>query len=97
MKSVYGESSPSEYQVKFCSKQFKCGRTSIEDDPRSGRPVEVTSSEMSQKVETLILQDRRIKIATISKDLNISEPSVLKIIHEHLWMSKNFFKGFPEC
>ena len=43
---------------------------------------------MSQKVETLILQDRRIKIATISKDLNISEPSVFKIIHEHLWMSK---------
>ena len=95
-ESVYGESSPN----KFWSKQFKWVRTSIDDDPRSGGPVEATSSEMPQKVETLILQDRRIKIATISKDLNISEPSVLKIIHEHLLMYK-FIKcvqdGFPEC
>ena len=42
---------------------------------------------MSQ-VEALILQDRRIKIATIPKDLNISGPNVLKIIHGHLLMSK---------
>ena len=50
---------------------------------------------MSQKVEALILQDRRIKIATISKDLNISEPSVLKIVHEHLLMSKVCSRWVP--
>ena len=52
---------------------------------------------MSQKVEALILQDRRIKIATFSKDLNISEPSVIKIIHEHLLSLKCVQDGFPEC
>ena len=43
MLAVYGDNAPSEYQVKYWSKQFKWGRKSIEDDPRSGRPVEVTT------------------------------------------------------
>jgi len=56
MVAVYGESAPSYYKVKFWSKQFKWGRDSIEDDPHTGRPVEVTSEEMCQKLESLILQ-----------------------------------------
>ena len=40
----------------FWSKQFKWRRESIEDDPHTGRPVEVTSEEMYQKFESLILQ-----------------------------------------
>ena len=43
MKSVYGDFSPSYYQVKLQSKQFKWGRESIEDDSHSGWPVEASS------------------------------------------------------
>ena len=32
MNAVYGDVSPSYYQVKFWSKQFKWGRELIEDD-----------------------------------------------------------------
>jgi hypothetical protein len=56
MVAVYGESAPSYCKVKFWSKQFKWGRDSIEDDPHTGCPVEVTSEEMCQKLESLILQ-----------------------------------------
>ena len=57
MVAVYGESAaPSYSKVKFWSKQFKWGRESIEDEPHTGRPVEVTSEEMCQKLESLILQ-----------------------------------------
>ena len=57
MVAVYGESAaPSYCKVKFSSKQFKWGRESIEDDPHTGRPVEATSEEMCQKLESLILQ-----------------------------------------
>ena len=54
MNAVYGNVSPSCYQVKFWSKQFKSGRESIDDDSRSGRPVEATSKKICQKVEDMI-------------------------------------------
>jgi len=50
MVAVYGESTPSYYKVKFWSKQFKWGRESIENDPHTGSPVDVTSEEMCQKL-----------------------------------------------
>ena len=53
MVVVYGESAPSYYKVKFWSKQFKWGRESIKDDPHTGHPVEATSEEMCQKMESL--------------------------------------------
>jgi len=56
MVAVYGESAPSYCKMIFWSKQFKWGRESTEDDPHTGRPVEVTSEEMCQKLESLILQ-----------------------------------------
>jgi hypothetical protein len=86
--NVYNNDSPTLYQVKYWSKQFKWGRESLEDDPRSGRPTESTSQEMCKRVEDLILQDRRIKVAVISKELNISVGSVLEVIHSNLLMSK---------
>jgi hypothetical protein len=33
---VYGDSSPSFSTVKKWAAEFKCGRTSLEDDPREG-------------------------------------------------------------
>ena len=62
MVVVYGECASSYYKVKFWIKQFKQGRESIKDDPHTGRPVEATSEEMCQKLESMILADRRMKV-----------------------------------
>jgi hypothetical protein len=77
MVVVYGESAPSYYKVKFWSKQFKWGRESIKDDPHTWRPVEATSEEMCQKLESLILADRRMRGVEISgRDRHLSRSSL---------------------
>jgi transposase len=35
---VYGDSSPSFSTIKKWAAEFKCGRTSLKDDPREERP-----------------------------------------------------------
>ena len=49
---LYGDVSPSYYQVKFWSKQFMWGRESTEDDSHSGLPAEASLKEMCQKCRT---------------------------------------------
>lgn len=95
MVAAYGDSSPSYYTIKYWAKQFKWGRESIEDDPRSGRPVNATAPEVVAKVEEIVLLDRRSKASQLAKECGISESSVLKILHEHLGMTKVSARWVP--
>ena len=49
LADVYGSSAPSYAQVKF-----KRGRTSLEDEARSGRPLDATDEEICKKVRDLV-------------------------------------------
>jgi len=51
---VYGSSAPSYSHVKFWVGEFKRGRTSLEDQVRSGRPVDATNEEMCNKLRHLV-------------------------------------------
>ena len=56
---------------------------------RPGRPIDVISHhEMIDRVERLVLNDRRIKVAKHASDCGTSNESVFTIIHEHSGMSK---------
>ena len=50
LNNVYGSSVPSYAQVKFWVGEFKRGRTSLEDEARSGRSLDATNEEMCKKV-----------------------------------------------
>ena len=43
---------------------------------------------MIDRVERLVLHNRRIKVAELGSECGISDGSVYTIIHEHLGMSK---------
>ena len=77
------------------SAEFKHGRYSLEDDPRPGRPADVISQEMIDRVERLVLNNRRIKVAELASECGISNGSVYTIIHEHLSMSKVSARWVP--
>ena len=54
LADVYGSSAPSYAQIKFWVGEFKRGRTSLEDEARSGRPLDATDEEMCKKVRDLV-------------------------------------------
>ena len=88
LADVYGSSAPSYAQVKFWVGEFKRGRTSLEDEARSGRPLDVTDEEMCKKVRDLVYFDRRIQVKEIAQALVISHGSVSTILHDRLGMRK---------
>ena len=60
MADVYCDSSPKYSTVAKWSAEFKRGRDSVEDDLRPGHPADVISQEMIDRVERLVLNNRRI-------------------------------------
>ena len=85
---VYGSSAPSYAQIKFWVGEFKLGRTSLDDEVRSGRPLDVTDEEMCKKVRDLVYSDRRIQVEEVAQALGISHGSISTILHDHLGMRK---------
>ena len=82
LADVYGSSAPSYALVKFWVGEFKRGRTSLEDEVRSGRPLDATDEKMCKKVRDLIYSDRRIQVEEIAQALSISYGSVSTILHD---------------
>jgi [histone H3]-lysine36 N-dimethyltransferase SETMAR len=95
MVKVYSNDAPSYSMVKKWAALFKSGRVSLEDDPREGRPTEATTDEMCQKVEDLVMSNRRIRIIMIAKELGLSTGSVYNILHHKLGMSKICARWVP--
>ena len=55
MTNVYGSSAPSYAQVIFWIGEFNRGRMSLEDEVRSGRPLDATDKEMCKSSGSGIL------------------------------------------
>ena len=95
MVKIYQDQCPSYATIKRWSAEFRRGRKSLEDDPRSGRPVTSTTSETIEAVENIVMEDRRVTIRQIEDTLGISFGSVGTILHEHLGMNKVCARWVP--
>ena len=82
LADVYGSSAPSYAQVKFWVGEFKQGRMSLEDEARSGCPLDATDEEMCKKVRDLVYSDRQIQVEEIVQALGISTGSVSTNLHD---------------
>ena len=61
LADFYGSSAPSYAQVKFWVGEFKRGRTSLEDEARSGRSLDAINEERCKKVRDLVYSEFRWK------------------------------------
>ena len=68
--------------------EFKSGRTSLEDDPREGRPKSATTPETTEQVHDMLLDDRQMKVREIVETIGISKERVGYIMLEELDMKK---------
>jgi histone-lysine N-methyltransferase SETMAR len=85
---VYGDSSPSFLTIKKWAAEFKCGRTSLEDDPHEGHPQSATTSQIIEQVHDMVLDDHRTKVREIAETIGISKEHAEYILHEEVDMKK---------
>ncbi|CAF4576686.1 unnamed protein product, partial [Didymodactylos carnosus] len=70
-------------------------RESLEDDPRSGRPITAVTQENIDAVKDLVNDDPHISIDYIADILDISCGSVDTILKQHLRLRKVSSKWVP--
>ena len=97
LTEILGEYAPLYATVKNWVAQFKRGDFSICAVPRPGRPKTVTTPEIIEQIQEIILEDCRFSAKSIAEQLDISRERVGSIIHEDLDMWKLSAKWVPKC
>ncbi|GFO41314.1 histone-lysine N-methyltransferase SETMAR [Plakobranchus ocellatus] len=85
---TYGEGAMSRSRVYQGCTWFGEGRTSLGDEPKSGRPKTSTKEDNTTCVDELIRCDRRMKIREIALKLEIPKSTVHEIVHDTLGYRK---------
>ena len=62
--------------VRKWVKRFKDGNTSIQDEPRSGRPRTASTELNKERVDEIIQDDRHVTVDTIARTLGIGHNAV---------------------
>jgi len=82
-------------QVLDWFRRFKEGRTSVESNPRSGRPSTSRNKEMIAKVRTIVRSNGRLTLREIADDCGISVGSCDAILTDDLHMKLVCTKSVP--
>ncbi|GFN76346.1 histone-lysine N-methyltransferase SETMAR [Plakobranchus ocellatus] len=72
------------------------GRTSLQDEPRSGRPNTANNDWNTARVDELIKVDRRVKLKEISLKLDILKTNFYEIVHDKLGYRKVSARWVPK-
>ena len=88
---AYGESALSKKNVYKWYKLLQNGREDANDEPRSGRPSTSTTDENLEAVNKIVLENCRITIREVSKDVGMSVGSCHEIISGILGMKLYIF------
>ncbi|XP_055386796.1 uncharacterized protein LOC129615567 [Condylostylus longicornis] len=95
LDSTIGESAPLYTMIKNWVAQFKRGRTSCEDEHRTGRSYEVTTPKTVKKIHKIILDDHQLKVQELADIVDLSKSAVHRILTENLDMKKLCSRWVP--
>ena len=95
LHAAFGDEAPSRTTIYDWFAEFRKGRRSLEDDPRSGCPAEATTSVQVAAVQRLVEEDGRVTVLKIAEKVGISSGSVSSILHKSLGLSKVSARWVP--
>ena len=96
LKVAYGECTVSQKSVYKCYKLFTEGREEVNDDARLRLPGTSTSNENTEAVKKIVMENRRITIREIAKDVDISVGSCHAIFSDILGLKRVAAKFVPK-
>ena len=83
MEETLGESAPAYSTVTKWYAEFKHGRSSCEDSQRCRRPSTAVNEETNEKVNKVVMNDRRLSVNFIAESVGISIGSAHLILREN--------------
>jgi len=86
LQQAYGEDCLSCMQCHEWYQRFNSGRTSIEDDPKSGRASTSMDDDYVEKVLTVIRQNCHLTLREVAKEVGICKSSCHLILTDKLKM-----------
>ena len=95
LKIALGEEAMCRTQTYERWKRFKEGRTSVDDDPRSGRPSTSKTDDNVAKVREVIRSNRRLTVREVAEEVSISKTVCHEILNENLGMHRIAAKFVP--
>ena len=81
-------SAPSYGMIQKWFTEFRCGRSSTETILSLGRPNEITTPEMINKIHHIVWNDPKVKVHEIAEIISIWTGRMVNILHTHLCMRK---------
>jgi len=95
LQEAFRDNAMSQSKTSFWYKRFKEGRTSVDNDERSGRPLISTTPENIAKVCEAILADRRQTIHDVCEIAELSYGTVQRILAGNLNMRRKSARFVP--
>ena len=86
LKIAFREEAMGRTQTYERWKRFKEGRTSIDDDLRSGQPSTSKTDDNVAKVREVIRSNRRLTVREVAEEVSISKTVCHEILTENLGM-----------
>ena len=85
---MYGEETLSRKSAFQWSRRFRKDPERVKDEHCSGRPLTVRTTANVKKVGKLLMQDRRVSIRIMAKELNLPREIVRTILMQYLGKRK---------
>jgi len=95
LQQAYGEDCLSRTQCYEWYQRIKSHRTSIEDDPKSGRSSSSRGDDHIEKVRSVICENRRLTIREVSEEVGFCKSACHTILTEKLKMHRVAAKFEP--
>ncbi|PNF36792.1 hypothetical protein B7P43_G11160 [Cryptotermes secundus] len=96
IQQAFRDDAMSNSWIKEWYNRLKDGRTSVDSEPRSGRPSTSRNENFIEQVRTLVMEDRRITFRELANEIGVSNGSVHSILTEDLGMRSVSTKFVPK-